>query len=54
MTPELLQGGADYSPFEGREVTGWPTQTIVRGQLAYDQGEIVGEQGYGTHIDRPI
>jgi dihydropyrimidinase len=54
VTPELLQGGADYSPFEGREVTGWPTQTIVRGQLAYDQGEIVGEQGYGTHIDRPI
>jgi len=54
VTPELLQGGADYSPYEGREVTGWPTQTVVRGQLAYDEGEVVGEQGYGTHIDRPV
>jgi dihydropyrimidinase len=54
VTPELLQSGADYSPYEGREVTGWPTQTVVRGQLAYDEGEVVGEQGYGTHIDRPI
>jgi dihydropyrimidinase len=54
VTPELLKGGADYSPYEGREVTGWPTHTVVRGQLAYDDGEVVGEQGHGTHIDRPI
>jgi dihydropyrimidinase len=54
VTPELLQGGADYSPYEGREVTGWPTHTIVRGQLAYDRGEVVGERGHGTHIDRPV
>jgi len=54
VTPELLQGGADYSPYEGREVTGWPTHTVVRGQLAYADGEVVGERGYGTHIDRPV
>jgi dihydropyrimidinase len=54
VTPELLMSAADYSPYEGREVTGWPTQTVVRGQLAYDCGEIVGEPGHGTHIDRPI
>jgi len=54
VTPELLRSGADYSPYEGREVTGWPTHTVVRGQVAYEEGEIVGESGYGTHIDRPI
>ncbi|MFC7229782.1 amidohydrolase family protein [Salinirubellus salinus] len=54
VTPELLQGAADYSPYDGREVTGWPTHTIVRGRLAYAEGEVVGEKGYGTHIDRPI
>jgi dihydropyrimidinase len=54
VTPELLQGAGDYSPYEGREVTGWPTQTVVRGQLAYDDGDVVGERGHGTHIDRPI
>lgn len=54
VTPELLKSGADYSPYEGREVTGWPTHTVVRGQVAYADGEIVGERGYGTHVDRPI
>jgi len=54
VTPELLKGAADYSPYEGRDVTGWPAQTVVRGQLAYDRGEVVGEKGHGTHIDRPI
>lgn len=54
VSAELLQGGADYSPYEGRKVTGWPTHTVVRGQLAYAEGEIVGERGYGTHIDRPL
>ena len=54
VTPELLQSGADYSPYEGRTVTGWPTHTVVRGSLAYEHGEVVGESGYGTHIDRPL
>jgi dihydropyrimidinase len=54
VTPELLQGAADYSPYEGRDVTGWPTHTLVRGRVAYEDGEVVGERGRGTHIDRPI
>jgi dihydropyrimidinase len=54
VTPDRLEGAADYSPYEGREVTGWPTQTVVRGRLAYDRGEVVGERGYGTHVDRPV
>ena len=54
VTPELLKSAADYSPYEGREVTGWPTHTVVKGQLAYENGDIVGDPGHGTHIDRPI
>lgn len=54
VTPELLKSAADYSPYEGREVTGWPTHTVVRGQVAYEHGEVVGERGHGTHIDRPV
>lgn len=54
VTPELLKGGADYSIYEGMAVTGWPTQTIVRGSVVYDDGEITGEKGYGTHVDRPV
>jgi dihydropyrimidinase len=54
VTPDLLESVAGYSPYEGREVTGWPTQTVVKGRLAYDDGEVVGDRGYGTHVDRPV
>ncbi|MFC6837885.1 dihydroorotase [Halomarina ordinaria] len=54
VTPELLKSAADYSPYDGREVTGWPTHTVVKGQVAYERGEVVGDPGHGTHIDRPI
>jgi dihydropyrimidinase len=54
VTPELLHSVSGYSPYEGREVTGWPTQTVVKGQLAYENGEIVGTRGHGTHVDRPV
>ncbi|MDG5776778.1 amidohydrolase family protein [Haloarculaceae archaeon H-GB2-1] len=54
VTPDLLQSAADYSMYEGREVTGWPTQTVVRGELAFDDGEVLADPGYGTHVDRPV
>lgn len=54
VTPELLQSSADYSPYAGMEVTGWPTHTIVNGAVGYEHGEVVADPGSGTHIDRPI
>jgi dihydropyrimidinase len=38
---------ADYSIYEGREVTGRVETTLVRGEVVADEGEIVGEPGYG-------
>jgi dihydroorotase len=29
-----------WSPFQGRELTGWPIYTIVGGQVAFDRGKI--------------
>jgi dihydropyrimidinase len=54
VTPELLQSSADYTMYTGREVMGWPTHTLVRGQVAYEDGEVTAAPGHGTHIDRPI
>ena len=54
VTPGLLQSAADYTMYEGREVTGWPTQTIVRGTLAYDRGEVLAQPGHGRHATRPL
>jgi len=54
VTPELLRSVADYSIYEGRDVTGWPTHTVVGGELAYEDGEVLAEPGSGTHVDRPV
>ncbi|NLN49153.1 MAG: allantoinase AllB [Clostridiales bacterium] len=42
-----------WTPYMDREITGWVDKTIVRGNIVYDNGHIVGEQGYGKFI-KPI
>lgn len=32
-----------WSPYEGQNFKGWPVKTYVRGQLVFDEGEIVGQ-----------
>jgi dihydropyrimidinase len=43
---------ADYSMYEGREVTGAVEQTYIRGQLIADNGKVKVESGYGDFIRR--
>ncbi len=38
---------SDFTPYEGWAMTGWPTETIRRGQLVYESGEILGRAGEG-------
>lgn len=41
-----------YSPFEGLELTGRVKRTFLRGNLIYDQGEIIGSPS-GRYLKRP-
>lgn len=43
---------ADYSIYEGREVTGRVKRTYLRGEPVVDDGELVGEPGYGAFVER--
>ncbi|QDW38078.1 dihydropyrimidinase [Bradyrhizobium sp. KBS0727] len=52
ITHDLLRDGSDYTPYEGREVTGWPILTMVRGQVVMRDGELVGTRGHGTYLPR--
>jgi len=52
ITPNILRQNADYSPFEGRLVRGWPTTTIVRGRVVVQQGQLMVEKGWGQYISR--
>lgn len=48
---DLLQG-ADYTPYEGFEVTGWPTTVLLRGKYLIKDGALVGEKGAGQYLKR--
>ncbi|TYT62733.1 dihydroorotase [Natrialba swarupiae] len=52
ITAEDNASVADFSIYEGREVTGRVTQTFVRGELVADDGEIVAENGHGQFVER--
>lgn len=42
----------DHTIWEGKKLHGYPVQTYVRGKLVYDNGDFVGEPGYGQYIKR--
>ncbi len=52
ITPDVLATNCDYSPFDGTEVTGWPTHTLVRGRVIVRDRTFVGEPGYGRFLAR--
>ena len=43
---------SDYTPFEGRTVTGWPVITIRRGEVVYEDGRVTGQPGSGRPAER--
>jgi dihydropyrimidinase len=52
ISQSMMHGGADYTPYEGLEVTGWPIATLVRGRWVVREGALVGPPGYGEHVAR--
>jgi dihydropyrimidinase len=43
---------ADYSVYEGREVTGWPVMTIRRGEVVVEGTNVTGAPGTGQLVPR--
>ena len=44
----------DYSIWEGWEINGWPTTTILRGKVVVENGQFSGSLGDGQFIPRKI
>jgi dihydroorotase-like cyclic amidohydrolase len=51
VTTDLLLSGQDHCPFEGRKVRGWPVATVLRGEIAYQNGKVLGSPR-GTFVAR--
>lgn len=51
-----LHHNVDYTPYEGKTVTGWPMMTFSRGRLVSKDFEFVGEEGAGEFLpcDKPV
>jgi dihydroorotase len=52
IDPSKFRSKAKFSPFEGWNVVGRAVKTLVGGKLVMDQGEIVGEKGFGQVLRR--
>jgi dihydropyrimidinase len=50
----ILHHGADYTPWEGFAVTGWPVMTIAGGQVIAEDGRVLSEPGRGRVLDRAV
>ena len=48
----MLESSADYSVYEGVAVTGWPEITIRRGEVVYQDDDVVGAPGSGQLLRR--
>lgn len=49
-----LHHGADYTPWEGFAVTGWPVATLARGEIVAEDGRVTGALGHGRVLDRVV
>jgi len=53
VTPELLHSAQQYTPFKGVKVKGWPTLTMLRGQVVYRGGRLTAPP-CGEFLKRPL
>jgi dihydropyrimidinase len=51
ITNGLLHHNVDYTPFEGRSVTGWPVTVLSRGEVVCDGGVLYGQKGRGAFLE---
>ena len=49
-----MHHGADYTPYEGMAVTGWPAMTLLRGEVVAEEGKVVGDKGGGRFLKRGL
>lgn len=45
---------SDYTPYDGWKLKGWPVLTMSRGVTVMENGKIVGPEGHGQYLSRPL
>ncbi len=52
ISNDMLHHNVDYTPYEGRTLTGWPVTVLSRGQVICHEGELLGKPGQGKFLKR--
>jgi dihydropyrimidinase len=52
LTNELLQHGADYTPYEGLDVRGWPVRLLLSGTTMMEDGHLTQSTARGRYLPR--
>jgi dihydropyrimidinase len=52
VTRELVHDNTGYTPYTGRELTGWPTIVLSRGEPIVDNGTLSARRGRGQFLAR--
>jgi dihydropyrimidinase len=52
LSAAALHMRVDYSPYEGREVTGAPSAVLARGEVVVEDGKYLGRKGRGRFLRR--
>jgi len=47
-----IHDNVGYTPYEGREITGWPVTVINRGRVVVEDGKLLAERGDGQFLAR--
>lgn len=50
ISADMLHYKVGWTPYEGMKLKGYPTLTMVRGEVVASHGEIIGHPGYGAFI----
>jgi dihydropyrimidinase len=49
---EATHDNTGYTPYQGRELTGWPVMVLSRGEVIVDRGTFLGARGRGQFLVR--
>ncbi|BBD73626.1 dihydropyrimidinase [Sulfodiicoccus acidiphilus] len=50
ITPDVLHSNIDYTIYDGVTVTGWNVMTIRRGEVVFQEGQVIGSKGSGSYV----
>jgi dihydropyrimidinase len=54
VTYDMLHEQTGYTPYEGRQITGWPVTVLSRGRVAVHDGKLHVERGSGRFLPRAL